>query len=269
MLRSHHIIALLALLPLPAMAGSDTIANTTDVVAYTGNDPNAYFGGSNPYVSSGSIGSTFDTSSMTIVADWASGGNMTLSLEFTTSFPGSMTENGVTTQLADIFLRPGNMGYSSSAFTYGISMGDQSANGGQAAGLYKVTTDATSQQIWSSRSQFVYGGAYTNTTAYAPGDAGYSAYAAPTVITSGHKMANALISTTALSPGLYQVDATVTLTPAEAALFSGGFNVFWGTGDCANGPLMVYVPDIPVMEPASLLLLIVGSGFVMAKRRSV
>jgi hypothetical protein len=113
-----------------------------------------------------------------------------------------------------------------------------------------------------------FGGAYTNSTSFLPGSPGYAAYAAPTVITAGKLLSAALISTTTLPSGMFDLDATITLTAAQAQNFSSGFDVFWGTGDCANGSFLAEIPVLGVMEPASFLALVVGASAVMVARRA-
>jgi hypothetical protein len=249
-----------------ALATTMTVDNTTDVVAYLGTKVTAYYPGPNPYVG-GPIGEDFSTGSLSVQTSEIAGG-LAVSFDYITNFPGQVTQDGVQAADADIFIRPGNDGYAAAPFTYGISLGAQGANGGLTAGFYAVQGMETSQALWSGRSGFTYGGAYTSTAAYLPGHAGYAAFAAPTVITAGQLLSAASVSTRALGGGLYDVDASLVLNGAEADILEGGFDVFWGTADCGNGSFLAEFPKFSVMEPASFLLLVTASSLVMLMRRA-
>jgi hypothetical protein len=268
--RNLSLVLLAALAPAlaPALARADrmSFANSTDIVAYASGAPTAYFGGANPYVGSSAIGAEFATPSFTLGDSAAPGGGVTLEFSFVTAFSGALTVNGATVSYADIFLRPGLDGYSAAPFTYGIALGAQGGNGGVGAGVYQVQQLATSQDIWAGRAGYIYGGAYTNTTQFAPGAPGYSAFAAPTVIRAGQLLDAVSLSSTALPGSLYDVRVAFTLTAAQAAPFANGFDLFWGTGDCANGAFFAEVHDLQVTEPASFLMLVFGATFVALAR---
>jgi hypothetical protein len=253
---------LLAVMP-PAAAGSLTLMNTTDLVAYQGSAPAPFFPGPNPYVAQQAIGSEFTTPELTVSATLLTNGSTQLTFDFETAFSGYETINGVTIQAADVFLQPISGGP-----LFGISLGDQAQNGGVQAGFYQVQSAATSQSIWAARPSFYYGGAIATSAQYLPGQAGYSAAPIDTVITAGTLLSHAAVAMTAASLGWYNIDASVVLTPQQSALFAAGFDVLWGAGDCGNGAFETEVPSIPVMEPASFLLLVTGiAGSIYAKRK--
>lgn len=158
-------------------------------------------------------------------------------------------------------------GYGAPGFTYAISLGEQLQNGGLAAGFYSVSADATSQDIWTSRPAFIFGGAYGDSHAFAPGQAGYSAAAAPTVLTAGQYLSSASIAETSLGQGWFQLDAQISMTPAQAALFANGIDVFWGTGDCANGAFLAEFSGLPMPEPCSAAVLLSGLFYLAVRRK--
>jgi len=133
--------------PLAAVAGSITMTNTTAITAYSLTSPYAYFGGANPYVAVAPVGASFYTPTLTVQAD-AVGGNVVLTLEYATLFPGTMVVNGQIVSNADIFLGNG------SGFSYAIALGYESQNGGMAAGFYSVGAYASSMDIWGTRPGF-------------------------------------------------------------------------------------------------------------------
>ena len=257
-----------------AQADTVTVQNTTDVVAYgTGSSggPTNYYGNS---AVGGPIGSNFATSSLAFTSTLLSNGNYSIDLQYTTLFSGNESLNGQQIYYPDIFLRSSEAGYSNAPFNYAISLGDETKNGGLSAGFYSVSSYLTSQQVWSGRPGYVYGGQYTSSTAYQPGQAGYAGYNAPVVLTGGNKLLDANIST-GQAGGAYTVSAQLTLTAQEAAGFGDGFDVFWGTGDCANGAFLAEFSPTgnggptgsPVPEPAALALVGVGMGCIGLVRR--
>ena len=258
-----------------AHASTVTLQNTTDVVSYVsgsgGGPTSAYYGGSDV---GSSIGSNFATSQLAVSATKLGNGNYAINLQYTTLFSGSESLNGQQIYYPDIFLREPGAGYSSAPFNYAISLGDETANGGLSAGYYSVSSLENSQQLWSNRSGVYYGGQYTNSTTYQPGQVGYAGYNAPVVLTGGSKLAAATV-TTGQSASAYTVTAQLTLTAAEAAGIIDGSDVFWGTGDCANGSFLASIPagvggptGSPVPEPSALLLLAAGVGSLAFVRQA-
>lgn len=241
------------------------MTNNTDITAYQGLSPAAYFGGTNPYVAQAPIGADFTTGSLTMQAT-AEGSGVVVDFQYLTQFPGTETFGGQIVSNADIFLNAGG-GYGAPGFTYAISLGDQSQNGGVAAGFYSVAADATSQDIWSSRPAFIFGGAYGGSHAFQPGQSGYSATAAPTVLTAGQYLSAANITETSVGQGWFQLNAQITMTPAQAAMFADGIDVFWGTGDCANGAFLAEFSGLPMPEPCSAALMISGLFYLAVRRK--
>ena len=255
-----------------AQAGTIVVQNTTDVVAYnsgSGGGPTGYFNGSDV---GSSIGSNFATSQLAVTTSELSNGTYAVDLQYTTLFSGSETLGNSAIYYPDIFLRTSAAGYSNTAFNYAISLGTETANGGLAAGFYSVSSYLTSQQVWSGRPGYVYGGQYTGSSAYQPGQAGYAGYNAPVVLTGGNLLGAASVST-GQSGGAYTVGVQLTLTAAEAAGFVDGADIFWGTGDCANGAFLASLgsgtgsPTGTIPEPAPLALLVVGVGSLLLVRR--
>jgi hypothetical protein len=252
--------AIVACWPRAAVAGSITVTDTTAITAYSQTSPYAYFGGANPYVAVAPVGASFYTPSLTVQAD-AVGGAVVLTLDYTTLFAGAMVVNGQTVSNADIFLGNG------SGYSYAIALGYEAANGGLAAGFYSVGAYATSLDIWGGRPGFAYGGAYGTSAAYQPGTPGYSASPVPTVLTAGQYLSAAAVTDEAIGGGWYSLMAQVTLTPAQAAGFADGFDVFWGTGDCGNGSFDADVVGLPMTEPCSAAVFVAGMFYVLVKRR--
>jgi hypothetical protein len=176
----------------------------------------------------------------------------TISMTYMSRFAGNETVGGQTVAAADIFLQPAG----TNGFSYSIAMGAQ-ANG-LAAGFYSVVSDETSQQVWSARPGFIYGGAVAASTQYLPGQPGFSAMAMPTVLTAGTRLGAVQITTVAEGQGWYAWNIAVALAAGDVAVFDHGFDIFWGTADCANGAFLVNVTSLPIIEPASYLTLIMA-----------
>lgn len=247
-----------------AQAGTITIANITATTAYQGLSPTPYFPGVNPYVAMAPIGADFQTSSLTVQTSVSNGGTV-LSLSDLTRFPGEDSIAGIGVRYADIFLGvPGFVG--TPDVIDAIALRAQAQRGGRAAGFYNVTAAETSQAIWGTRTVYIYGGAYGQSAAWQPGQPDYSAAAAPTVLTAGTHLGGAFITDIAMAGGWFDLDAQITLTPAEAAAFANGVDVFWGTGDCANGAFLAQLSDLPMPEPCSLAILLSGVFYLLVRR---
>lgn len=244
-----------------ALAGPQvtTIHDTTADIAFHGSSSTGWFGGSDQ---GDMIGSGFDTSKIVVSEKLKANGGLKLDFKLHTQFSGTDCFGSTCAYYADLFLRTPATGYSAAPFEYAITLGDQGANGGfSTTGLYTVGSAATSQDIWSGRTGFIYGGAYI------PDDDSAAAELAPTVLLSGTHVANATVSQTAVAGG-YVENVSLDLTAAEAAPFLGGFDLFWGTGDCANDSVFGTVASVP--EPAALAVFVMGlMGLGMIPRRDV
>lgn len=249
----------------PAHAAFTTsIADTTLDVSYWGASPTSYFGGAD---TGDVIGAGFDTQKIVVTETPLSHGRLTLDFKVYTEFSGTDCFGDVCARTADLFVRPGDAGYSSSPFTYAIALGQQSPNGGEAdPGLYSVEEYETSQRIWSSRTGFIYGGAYTNEAASDP------AGPAPTVLTKGTKLAGAAVSQSAGPAGTYIEDVSLAVGPQQASLFENGFDLLWGTADCANDTVFGHVaavdPPGRVPEPTGIAVLAAGFAGLLGLRRA-
>ena len=236
-----------------------TIVDTTADIAFHGSSPTGWFGGSDQ---GDVIGTGFDTSKIVVTEKLKANGGLKLDFKLHTQFSGTDCFGSTCAYYGDLFLRTPATGYSATPFDYAITLGDQGPNGGlSTTALYKVGSYATSQDIWSGRTGFIYGGEYI------PDDDSAAAELAPTVLLSGSHIANATVSQTEVAHG-YIEDVSLDLTAAEAAPFLGGFDLFWGTGDCANDSVFGSVTPVP--EPAALAIFVMGlMGLGMIPRRDV
>lgn len=221
-----------------------TINDTVLDVAYQGAAPTGWFGGS----SLGDvIGDGFDTRQIAVDRHGSAGG-LVVDFRFYTGFSGVDRFGDTCARYADLFLRSPGSGFGPGAFNYALVLGYQQANGGLTqAGLYRVSAFATSQDIWSPRTGFIYGGAYL------PQGSGASPQLAPTVLTTGLKLADAVVTQTPLTDG-YLLDARLTLTGLAANALGGQFDLLWGTGDCANDTVFGTPNAVP--EPGTLALFV-------------
>ena len=233
-----------------------TIQNTTQVQSFNGTSQYGFFGGGSW---GADIGVNYVTSELVVDRSASS-----IDFQFHTEFNGPDTSftqaYGVTVYDADIFINPGNTTTPPGSYGYAIALGAQVQNGGLPTGFYSVGSDKTSQQIWGSRTSFVYGGRY------APQNDQSDAQVSPTVLTGGTLLAGWTTTVTPWQNGVLDVS----LTASDAAQFSAvfdSFDLFWGTGDCSNAPIFAPVSS-PVPEPASLAIFgIALAGFGLVRRR--
>lgn len=218
-----------------AQAGPETFA-TTNTTTVDGSDGNVYAAPNNY------IGTPYQTTGMSVVENGASA-----TLNYYTAFSGIDSVNGYNVGYADVFFGGVGAGYA-------ISLGDETANGGVSqAGVYEVSSEKTSQQIWGARSGITYGQGFNG---------GQTAY---TVVTGGSLLEGVTITDTLMKNGEYDLAITFGNLPFDVvqAFESGGLTAFWGTGDCANGAF------VEVSEPASYAALLLGVmmiGFISWKR---
>lgn len=263
-MRTFLIATLAVLAGARAVAAPITITDTTDDIAYSTDSgtPMPYFGASSR---GDSIGSGFDTSSITVNYAPVGANSVTIDLKLNTQFNGD-DQLGYTTRYADLFLRTPSTGTPAGAFNYALVLGDQSSNGGlTTAGLYADPTYKTSLQVWNGRSGYIIGGEFVQS-----GANGSAAAPIPTVVTGGELLQDATVTQSG-GPGAYTVDVTLTLTDSIAAAFAGGFDLLWGTGDCGNDAVFGTVSMLPtndVPEPGTLTLVGAGTlGLLMLRRK--
>ncbi len=261
-MRMHHLltgIAIAAALAGPARAGVTTIiSDATDDIAYYGNGPTGWFGGSDQ---GDVIGNDFDTSKIVVKEKDGKNGALKLTFKLYTQFGGTDCFGSTCAYYADLFLRTPSSGYSALPFNYAITLGDQKPNGGYSKpGLYSVTSYVTSQDIWSSRGGFIYGGAYV------PDNDSAAPESAPTVLTSGTLLDHAKVHQHHKGNDGYVEDISLTVTGQAALDLSKGFDVLWGTGDCANDAVFGSVPS-RVPEPGTVGLFAAGLLGLLAFRR--
>jgi len=232
-----------------AHAGPLQATNTTTVM---GSDGQSY----------GSLGADFSTTGLA-VSSTSHGGSYALTLAYTTTFNGLFSSGDINTYYPDIFLRVPGADQPNAAYNLAIALGDEGANGGQAAGLYTPGSIASSQSIWSGRSGYLYGAGFQSQT-------GSSIESAPVVMLSGSQIfgthvASKLVDTNTQANGaeIYKFVVTISgVSAALAATFDHGFDAFWGTGDCGNGAFVAkfaanpFVTQVP--EPSSTSLALLG-----------
>lgn len=217
--------ALAATLCGSAHAFQTTIQNTTDKIAYNGSSTYGFFGGSDRGGVIDDPSDPFDTKQIVVTETNTSDG-LNLKFDIYTQFSG--TDLGA--YYADLFLRAPSTGYSTTPFNYAITLGDQSPNGGIGTpGLYTDPTYKTSQDIWSARTNYIYGGEYVpqNVSIADP-------QPVPTVVTGGTLLPETVTVTrspTTDADGYCIETVSLTLTGLEETGLHNGFDVLWGTGD--------------------------------------
>jgi hypothetical protein len=264
--------AVLAFCAAPAsaacMSSAGVYCDATEIQAYNGTSTDNYSGSGFSSPGVGDVlqepGHSFDTDRL-VVSLSQNGGTTYLDLKFYTAFNG----NDLTARFADVFL--GNnisTPASQNIFGYAISVGDQAANGGlDTQGFYDVSAPGsaeTSEQIWQSKTGFIYGGTFQGT------DGVFRA--SPVVVSDTAPMMSKFTTSTtqgasgdASFPSLLEVTLSASNSDFNA-LFSSGLSVFWGTADCGNDAIQAVIP-YSVPEPVTLSLFSVGVVGLGAIRR--
>ena len=191
----------------------------------------------------------FDTSQVTVDRNAAAG---TVRFDFVTRFSG--TDPNSPARYADVFLNIANPTAFAGPYTYGIALGGQT----QSAGLYALDTYATSRDVWSSRTQYVYGGSAQPNPSSSAHDPSI-ALAPPVRITTGTLLTDysVAVGQTALGGGLF--DVSVLITSVTGIDLFNTFALFWGTADCSNDAIWgIVTAEAEVPTPGAAWLNFTG-----------
>jgi hypothetical protein len=176
-------------------------------------------------------------------------------INITTPFNINVGDSNSPAQAADIAISTNSDG----VYDLGIALGQQV----KSIGLYSVSQWQTSRDLWTSQTNFVYGGQWTNDqSCRGSTDANCGAAKdANTQISDGSQLDNAVT--------VSQGDNLITVDVANLAIDQ--FDLLWGTGDCGNDTAAGHVnlaADVP--EPTSLAVFCVGllgAGLAARRRR--
>ncbi len=161
----------------------------------------------------------FNTTSIQVTRDNAA---KTIQFDLFTAFRG----DGLA-EYADLFFDTTNSAIPN-GFNFSVALGDQT----KAAGVYSVGTVATSQDIWGSKTGYVYGGGFQFKTT-APGYNANFFQQSPVRLLTGTQLSNYSVSVNRIAvSGGYDLRVLITST-TNLDLFNN-FDVFWGTADCSN-----------------------------------
>jgi hypothetical protein len=231
------------------MAGSALalfIGDNTDVQRWNGSGP--YQGGDWVDVIGADV--DFDVYGIDVSL---SDGNITFGMQTNFDSDGIYYLGSVTAYVADLFI-------STSSGNYGIVLLDHDLwksepVGSLDPGLYSVSTAATSVDLWSSKSGYIYGGQYDQTNAQ------FSRVA----ITSGTSIGSATVNGPSAFAGSANYLWEVIISANDIGLENGGvLDVFWAGASCSNdavaGSVNLSNPGTSVPDAGIVWLL--GSAFV-------
>jgi hypothetical protein len=196
----------------------------------------------------------FNTTQIVVTRDNAAS---TIQFDLKTQFNGN---DGIA-NYADLFFDTRTAGPDS--FNYSIALGSQT----RAAGLYNNTTFATSEDIWKTRTQYVYGGGFQFKTT-APGYDPNFFSKSPVRSLTGTQVSGYTVGVTQLNLGGGMYDIRVIITSATNLSLFDNFDIFWGTADCSNDAIWGQVTNT-VPTPGGLGLLGLGllGLFAFSRRR--
>jgi hypothetical protein len=237
-----------------AHATAETFDNDTEAAYYSGGS--AVERGGSYWDTTAPIGigaPAFHTPSMSVGPVNNGNNTSTATISFSTGFYiGSTTVGGTTVPDADSFIQAGGGSTPSDSYNYAISLGFDSADGGSStAGLYALpasntgNADKTSQQIWSGRSGYVYGGMYAplgacSTTSNPTSCAEANVSATVLLGNGGSTNEGAAVNVTGSDTPSGSASGTpsVPITASTSLIDSivSDFDLFWGTADCSNAP---------------------------------